>query len=72
MILVNYSYLLALVLFLLCNIKFLVYLIFLDDILVFDLLTLVVDIFVDIVAELVATGIVGVIVTIDTSVDVVP
>ena len=68
----NDSYLLALVILLLCYLKFLVYLIFCDNILVVDLVTLVVDMFVDVVAALVATGLAGVIVMIDTSVAVVP
>ena len=58
----NDSYLLALVILLLCYLKFLVYLIFCDNILVVDLVTLVVDMFVDVVAALVATGLAGVIV----------
>ena len=62
----NDSYLLALVILLLCYLKFLVYFIFCDNILVVDLVTLVVDMFVDVVAALVATGLAGVIVMIDT------
>ena len=45
--------------------QFLVYLIFCNDILVVDLVIMDVDLFVDLVAELVATGIAGVIVMID-------
>ena len=47
-----------------CNLKFIVYLIFCDDIIVVDIVTLFVDMFVDVVADLVSTGIYGVIVII--------
>ena len=59
-------------LFLLCNIKFLIYLIFFDDIVVFDLSAPAVDLFVDVLASLVYTVIFGAIVIIDTPVAVVP
>ena len=72
LLLYNYSYLFNLVLLLLSNLKYPVYLIFCYDILVVDLVTLVVDLLVVIVADLISTGLVSVIVMVDTSVAAVP
>ena len=62
------SIFLAIALLLLWNIKFLVYHIFFDNILVVDLVTIVVDMFVAVLAALVDTLLDGIIVIIDTSV----
>ena len=62
----TYRYLLALVILILCNLKFILYHIFCDAILVVDLVSLVVDLVVDFIAALVTNGLDGVIVVIGT------